>query len=219
MTYVYGATLRGTAQFILGLLEEAGAELPKGIQAFSVCLYLARKLFQGIGYTVPAAEYGMHWLKNVAKSVPKGKRMEWTAPTGFLVQHDYQAFEEVRVELRSCGVRTMLVHEPTDGTRPVQMQNAVAPNFIHMLDASHWTLTALDMKRQGLAAVGIHDSYGTHPSSVDEMHVSIRSTFVRMYSDKHILSSLMFDVGVHGEAPCLGSLDLSGVLTSEFFFC
>lgn len=219
MTYVYGATLRGTAQFILKMLEDAGAAMPAGIQPFNVCIYLARKLFQGIGHTVPAAEYGMHWLKNVARSMPKGRRMEWSTPTGFLVQHDYQDFEEVRVELRSCGVRTMLVHEPTDGIRPVQMQNAIAPNFVHALDASHLTLTALDMKEKQLQMVGIHDSFGTHPSDVDELHRSIREKFIQLYSDKHILTAFLFDVGVHGEAPLMGSLDLAGVRTSEFFFC
>jgi DNA-directed RNA polymerase len=203
----------------LKTLEDAGAELPPGIQPFNVCIYLARKLFQGIGHTVPAAEYGMHWLKNVARSMPKGRRMEWSTPTGFLVQHDYQDFEEVRVELRSCGVRTMLVHEPTDGIRPLQMQNAIAPNFVHAMDASHLTLTALDMHKKGLHMVGIHDSFGTHPCDVDELHRSIREQFIHLYADKHILSTFLFDVGVHGEAPLMGSLDLAGVRTSEFFLC
>lgn len=219
MTYVYGATLRGTAQFILLTVEENGEHFPENLVPFSTCIYLARKLFQGIGRTVPSAEYGMHWLKNVVRDMPKGQRMQWRTPTGFLVQHDYQTFEEVRVELRSCGVRTMLVHEPTDGVRPVQMQNAIAPNFVHSLDASHLTLTALDMQQKQLHMVAIHDSFGTHPCDVDEMHKSIREQFIRLYSDKHILSSFLFDVGVSGEAPLMGSLDLSAVRTSEFFFC
>jgi DNA-directed RNA polymerase len=99
------------------------------------------------------------------------------------------------------------------------MQNAIAPNFVHALDASHLTLTALDMKSKALQMVGIHDSFGTHPCDVDEMHRSIREKFIHLYSDRHILSSFLFDVGVHGEAPLMGSLDLSGVRTSEFFFC
>jgi DNA-directed RNA polymerase len=219
MTYVYGATLRGTAQFVLKTVEDDGGTFPVGVTAFTCCIYLARKLFQGIGSTVPAAEYGMHWLRNVAKRVPKGRRMEWKTPTGFLVQHDYQAFDEVRVELRSCGVRTMLVHEPTDGIRPLQMQNAIAPNFVHSLDAAHLTFTALDMESKGLSMVGIHDSFGTHPCDVDELHKSLREKFIALYSDRHIMSSFLFDVGVPGEAPIMGSLDLSGVRTSEFFFC
>ena len=219
MTYVYGATLRGTAQYVLGLLEEEGITIPEHIPAFSTCVYLARKLFQGIGRTVPSAEFGMHWLRNVAKSMPKGKRMEWATPTGFLVQHDYQTFEEVRVELRSCGVRTMLVHEPSDGVRPTQMQNAIAPNFVHALDASHLTFTALDMKRKGLDMLGIHDSFGTHACDVDELHKSIREQFIRLYSGKHLLSEFLFDVGVPGEAPMMGALDLEKVRSSEFFFC
>jgi DNA-directed RNA polymerase len=219
MTYVYGATLRGTAQFILGVLEDEGTVIPEHFKRFSLALYLARKLFQGIGLTVPSAEYGMQWLRGIAKAVPKGKRMEWRTPTGFLVQHDYQDFDEVRVELRSCGVRTMLVHEPNDGTRPLQMQNAVAPNFVHALDASHLTLTTVAMADRGLSMVAVHDSFGTHPCDVDVMHQCIRDEFVRLYSNKHILTDFLYDVGIAGESPSKGTLNLDLVRNSEFFFC
>lgn len=219
MTYVYGATVRGTAQFILNELEESGTRIPEHLSKYGTCMYLGKRLFRAIGRTVPAAEYGMHWLRKVARDAPKGKRMQWRTPTGFLVQHDYQAYEELRVKIRSCGVQTMLIHQPIDGVRPLQMQNAIAPNFVHALDASHLTLTALSMKQKGLSMVGIHDSFGTHPDSVDDLHSSVREEFVRLYESRHILSDFLWDVGVEGEAPLVGNLDLKRVLNSEFFFC
>jgi len=110
MTYVYGATLRGTTGFVQGYAEhDMGLTFPEGARAYDYCSYAATKLFEGIAATVPAAASCMQWLKQVAKQQPKGKRMEWTSPTGFLVQHDYQDFDEVRVKLRSCGVETALV--------------------------------------------------------------------------------------------------------------
>jgi DNA-directed RNA polymerase len=161
----------------------------------------------------------MQWLRSVAKQQPRGQRMEWTAPTGFKVQHDYQDFDEVRVKLRSCGVETAIVREYNDDTRPLPMQNAIAPNFVHALDASHLTFTALAMKALGLDMVGIHDSFGTHPSDVDALHTCIREQFVYLYQGRNVLSEFLWEVNGIGEVPMRGTLDLERVLESEFFFC
>lgn len=221
MTYVYGATLRGTAEFVQTKAEELwGAELfPEGVSGYRASMYLAKKLFKGIEATVPAAAELMRWLRAVAQRQPKGQRMEWPTITGFLVQHDYQGFDETRVELRSCGTRTALVREFNDTTLPLAMQNAIAPNFVHALDASHLTLVALAMKAAGLSMLAIHDSYGTHPCDVDRMHEIIREQFVFMYKDRDVLADFLWAVGAVGEVPPKGILDLLEVLKSEFFFC
>jgi DNA-directed RNA polymerase len=220
MTYVYGATLRGTSEFVQAFAEkEWGNSLfPEGVSAYRASMYLAKKLFQGIEATVPAAAQLMRWLRSIAQRQPNGQRMEWPTPTGFMVQHDYQGFDEINVYLRSCGTREALVREFNDSTNPMAMQNAIAPNFVHALDASHLTLVALEMKRLGLAIVAIHDSFGTHPSDVDEMQRVIREQFVKLY-ENDVLADFLWAVGVEGEVPMKGRLDLSQILDSEFFFC
>lgn len=220
MTYCYGATLRGTTEFVQGFAEdEIGVEWPESMSPYKASMYMARKLFQGISSTVPAAEACMQWLKNTAKAVPRGTRMEWPAPTGFLVQHDYQGYDEIDVRLRSCGVHQAVVREFNDDTLPTQMQNAIAPNFVHNLDASHLTFTALSMRDAGCSMVAIHDSFGTHPSDVDTMHRLIREQFVQLYQSRNILGEFLWAVQAVGEVPMQGTLDLTRVLDSEFFFC
>lgn len=220
MTYCYGATLRGTIDFVHQYVEnEMGLKFPADVRAYDYAAYAAQKLFVGIAATVPAAEAAMQWLKGVARQMPNGRRMEWKAPTGFLVQHDYQAYDEVRVKLRSCGVTSALIREYNEDTRAIPMQNAVAPNFVHALDASHVTFTALRMKTLGLHMVGIHDSFGTHPCDVSAMHESIREAFVELYQSRNVLSEFLWDVGGMGEVPMRGTLDLTRVHDSEFFFC
>lgn len=220
MTYVYGATLRGTTEFVQDFVEgDMGIPWPEGHRPYDAAQYAGEKLFSGIAATVPSAEYAMQWLRGVARNHPRGKRMEWRTPTGFLVQHDYQSYEEVRVSIRSCGITRVCVREYNDDTVPAKMRNAIAPNFVHALDASHLTLTALRMKKQNLAMVGIHDSFGTHACDVDAMHVAIREEFVGMYQNKNLLAEFLWEVDGVGESPTRGSLDLSKVLNSEFFFC
>lgn len=220
MTYVYGATLRGTSEFVQEFAEnEFGSGIfPEGVSPYRAAMYLAKKLFQGIEATVPAAAELMRWLRGVARKQPNGQRMEWPTVTGFLVQHDYQGFDEMRVALRSCGVQRALVREFNDSTLPLAMQNAIAPNFVHALDASHLTLVALQMKAEGLSMLAIHDSFGTHPSDVDRMHEIIRERFVWMYGHD-VLADFLWAVGTTGEVPLKGKLDLQQIRGSEFFFC
>lgn len=218
MTYSYGATVLGCAQDIAMYLQEEGLAVPEDVSEYKLCQYLAKKLFQGVEETVPSAPEAMHWLKSVVRSIPGSKRMEWRSPTGFLVQHDYQAFDEVRVAIRSCGLDRVTMRRFKDSVRMTPMVNAVAPNFVHALDAAHLTKTAIAMEAAGESMVAIHDSFGTHPSSVDNMHRCIRETFADMYSDDGILERFLWEVGGTGEVPPRGTLDLSSVLSSEFFF-
>lgn len=219
MTYVYGATLRGTSHGIAQFAkDEMDAVWEDRSQEVAYSAYAARKLFQGIAMTVPAADAAMQWLKAVARQMPCGQRMEWTSPTGFKVQHDYQDFDEVRVRIRSCGTDTVLVREWNEDTKPIPMANAIAPNFVHALDASHLTLTALGMQEAKLDMVGIHDSFGTHSCDVDKMHEIIRDAFVRMYQQKNVLVDFLWEVNGIGEVPMRGTLDLNRIRDSEFFF-
>lgn len=220
MTYVYGATLTGAATGIRNYVESEMPQVqwPENFDVVRASCYLAQRIFTGIGRTVPAAEAAMRWLRNVAREQPNGKRMEWTSPMGFKVQHDYEGFDVVDVEINSCGVRVAAVREYNGTTKPVQMQNAISPNFVHALDASHLALTAIRMRDAGLSMVAIHDSFGTHPCDVDALHVHLRTAFVQMY-EQNVLADFMWDVNAIGEAPMRGTLDLSQVLDSEFFFC
>jgi DNA-directed RNA polymerase len=223
MTYVYGATLRGTAEHIeymlnKELLAEAGETWLDEGKTFEHCMYLAKKLFQGIAAAVPAAAAAMHWLREIAKQQPDGQRMTWTTPTGFIVQHDYQDFTDSKVRLNSCGVVQVWVREWNEGTRAHAMQNAISPNFVHALDASHLTMVANAMHGSGLSMVAIHDSFGTHPCDVDAMQVHIRVEFTHLYSRPSLLAEFLWEVGGIGEPPTRGTLDLTDVLDSEFMF-
>lgn len=145
--------------------------------------------------------------------------MEWPGPTGFLVQHDYQDFDEVEVRIASCGIKLTLVREFNEGTLPVPMQNAISPNFVHNLDASHLTFSALAMKKRGLQMLAIHDSFATHACDVDTMHEVVRDEFAKMYSSGTLLEDFLWAVAATGEVPPRGSLDINRVRSSEFFFC
>lgn len=219
MTYLYGATLLGTTHHVQDFVED---ELPHvkvpNQAAFQFYQYIGKKLFDGIEAAVPAAAEAMRWLQQVASNHPRNTRMEWTAPTGFPVQHDYQSYHEIRIKLKSCGVLWTAVREYDGGTRAHSMRNAISPNFVHALDAAHLTMVADVMRKDGLGMVAIHDSFGTHPCDVDTMQRHIREQFVKLYTENDILGNFCKDVGTDLEPPKQGDFDLTQVLDSEFFF-
>ena len=135
------------------------------------------------------------------------------------MQHDYQDYTDNQVRLNSCGVVQVWVREWNEGTRAHAMRNAISPNFVHALDASHLTMVANAMAADNLAMVAIHDSFGTHPCDVDRMHEHIRQEFVNLYSGPNLLTEFLWGVNGVGEPPFRGSLDLLEVLDSEFMFC
>jgi len=219
MTKVYGATLRGTVEFIQDYMERELHDPAPGEKPQQYYRYLAKKLFEGIASTVPSAEAGMDWLIAVAKEwvKNKGTRMEWKTPSGFVVQHDYQELDSAVVELRSLGRKSMTVQFWGDGIRSSGMQNAIAPNFVHALDASHLVLTANSMYSKGSQLVVIHDSFGTYPADVDLMQRCIREEFVGMYSG-NILGEFVKDTQSELKIPSNGDLNVRSILNSEFFF-
>src|SRR5690606_32255985 len=156
-TFVYGATLLGTAEFVE---DYVAAEMPEAkfppLAGLTYSLYAARKLFLGISNTVPSAESAMRWLRNSVRTIRKGSRVTWTTPTGFLVNKDYLVVKVTRVKVASCGISMCTMLEPTNENHTQRTQNAVAPNFVHSLDATHLAMTSARMAAAGKAFVGIH---------------------------------------------------------------
>ncbi len=104
--------------------------------------------------------------------------------------------------------------------------NGIAPNWVHSMDATALRMAVLDSKVNGITAFAmIHDSFGTHAGNTDLFATCIRQSFVDLSSNHDPLQSFMDEQrAVMGEGaeigplPAKGSLDLSLVKESEFFF-
>jgi DNA-directed RNA polymerase len=109
-----------------------------------------------------------------------------------------------------------------DGRKQAQ---ALPPNFVHSLDAAALKLTICTAQDRGLTAfAAIHDSYGTLAADMQSLLDTLRECFVSMYQTD-VLSVFRSEVGAvlpEGKelpaVPAAGSLDLNGVLRSDFFF-
>lgn len=213
--------------------------------------YLAEKVWISVNKVVAKAADGMKFLQKCAQLLAhETKPLVWTTPVGFPVVHKYEEWNVKRVSMflhdrkvpvaeattkdkvQNGEVQKHVVlnlrTEPTGKINKDKQKNAVAPNFIHSLDASHLMLTVLRAKKEGIDDfLLIHDSFSTHACNTGAWAVIIRDEFVKMYSQHDVFEDFYWNVWANIDEknrdkvplpPSKGDLDLSEVLLSDYAF-
>lgn len=195
--------------------------------------YGVSAVWTAIPTVVVAADDAMKWLSTitrlVAKSNPSSKRIEWITPAGLPV-HQYKFdMNSKRVKTKFEGSIVYLgLQVATDNLDARKMGTSVAPSFVHSMDAAHLQLTIDRAASEGINHfAAVHDSFGVHAADMTRFSEIIRETFVEMYEGHDVLQEFYdhalprIDPEFRDKVPAIppkGSLDLSGVLDSEFFF-
>ena len=252
MTYVYSATPYAmTEQIVAALrkLDEQAAEdgrLPhlRGADNFACATWLATRLFQLIGESVPAAASAMKWLRGAASAFNScDLPLWWTTPAGLPVLQRYPNTKVGKTEVTFRGKRMQLglaedalprslsdYLERAEGAAMdgKQTMSGIAPNFIHSLDAAHLMLTINAAAREGIADLAvIHDSFGTYAADTDDLSRILRQTFETMYEGDPLarfreqLLHQITDPAVRDQVPPLpvyGDFDLQDVHEATYMF-
>lgn len=227
MTYAYSATERGMRDQIVSAIRSNLGDLRP--DPFKDANYLAGRVRQAIEETVKAAAGAMRFLQDSVKVASKNNLpIRWTTPLGLPVLQDARLLRGKLVKAIFAGQRKrLLLNVETSKIDARAQKSGVAPNFVHSLDATHLMMTVNDAVEAGLRDFSmVHDSFGTHAADVDVLHVVIRRAFVNLYAsdrlgefraelETQLPPELAADLP-HPPAP--GSLDLSAVHESDFFF-
>lgn len=220
MTLPYGCTRFAASEFInKDYLEVEKPPQIKLAEYGEAANFLSHVVWAAIGEVVVKAREAMEWLKGWATHAAKnGHRVEWTTPTGLRVVSEYAKERMVRIE--SVAFKTRLrLFRPDEGTFDTRrIANAIAPNFVHSLDASHLTRVLNAAQRRGMTVAAIHDDFGTHAADTAEFAKIIRQEFIRLYEDNNILQTLADSTGYTVPPPQPGMLDLHHITDSRYFF-
>ncbi|GKA78970.1 DNA-directed RNA polymerase, partial [Tanacetum coccineum] len=150
----------------------------------------------------------------------KNNAVQWTTPLGLPV---VQPYRKLGRHLIKTSLQVLTLQRETDKVMVKRQRTAFPPNFVHSLDGSHMMMTALACKEAGLSFAGVHDSFWTHASDVDEMNRILREKFVELY-EAPILENLLesfqksFPKLEFPPLPERGDFDLKEVLKSTYFF-
>jgi DNA-directed RNA polymerase len=230
MVLPYGGTLSSCQKYVLEATSKklaAGVRDPFGDGLFSACNWLGSVVWSSIGQVVVAARLAMGWLQDTTRLISAEGPIQWTTPSGFVVVQAYPELKNSRINTVLLGTRfaPQLVEPLPDAIDRRRQSNGIAPNFVHALDAAALTLTVNLAASRGLTKFAmIHDSYGTTAANAPLLAQALRESFVQMYSDRDVLEDFAAEVvpehlrAQAKKVPMVGGLDLSGVLSSPYFF-
>lgn len=203
---------------------------PFETDGFAAAGYMAGLIWQSVSATVVKAAEAMDWLKSMASLVgSEGLPIRWTTPVGFPVFQAYRDMSPRRVETQIAGKRIVLtVSTPTDAIDRRAQSGAVAPNWIHSLDASHLQLTVVRAAAAGVESFAlVHDSFGTTAGQLPLLYTAVRETMYEQYSSANVMEVLRDEIIPQltpknaeklPELPKRGTLDLALILDSKYCF-
>jgi DNA-directed RNA polymerase len=233
MVLPYGGTFRSCMEYVRDAVRERiqeGEENPFGAELPKHAAYLAKVVWQAIGDIVIASRAAMDWLQKCASlATSYGVPLRWSTPSGFVCVQHYQEVSDLQLKTRFLGTIIKFAHpERKNKIDASRQRSAVAPNFVHSMDAAAMMRTIEACLGKGIKSFAmIHDSYGTHAADTDLLAQTIREEFVRMYEEHDVLQDFEADLRAVlpeealaelPQRPPMGSLDLRAVLQSAYFF-
>lgn len=222
MTFVYGSTLMSSMEYVAMGMAASGL---KPIEEDGKVLYSLAKLSTpvavalraGIESTVPKAAAGMRYLQEWAAR--SAAPMRWITPVGMPVLNWAEGQEIQKVFIRSMGVSSVLMSRNTGRYEARKATDAIAPNFVHSMDAAHLCMVLHECP---FDVVPIHDSFAALACHVPRLHATLRHAFVELYSTDPLaqLNDTPLREGLEIPVrPDSGRLDLRACLRSRFMFC
>lgn len=208
--------------------KDVGQKPKKAIEP--ACSLMAGCIWTALQREVVGAFQLMEWMQKCARMISKtGKAIEWIVPiTGFYVRQEYFVTEVKQVKTVLAGrVVQPCIRERTNEVQQYKQANAVSPNVVHSLDAAGLMLTVTQSVTEGVEAfAAVHDSYGTLPADMGIVWRAARQSFVHLYTSHDVIGNLTAQFQAQapegGEIPApppLGTLDVSSVVVSDYFFC
>lgn len=190
--------------------------------------YMAGLIWDAVTTTVVKAVEGMEWLKKIAGMIGKnGEAVAWTSPNGLPIQQNkfIPNMEICKMRFNGGYIRIYVPQDSTDIDTRGQAQ-AIAPNFIHSMDACHMQRVIMNQAEKGNKNFFmIHDSFGTDIEHAGDLFKTIRTELVNMYKGHNYLEEWLKDVEYLlpedkkiPKIPSKGNLNLDDVVNSKYCF-
>lgn len=115
----------------------------------------------------------------------------WFTPTGTTLIQKYKKAKSQKITVNNWNKVTSIRYvEYINEINKAKQVNAIIPNIIHSLDASHLMCIIEDADRIGLKNVlSIHDCFGTHPNDLFKLNELVRENFIFLYSSSSFLKT------------------------------
>lgn len=213
MTIPYNATRSSSWGYIREALVEQGFE-PEKSQVSEV----VSAVYQSMDAIVPGPMRVMRWIKtHVGQYIRSGAtEVEWTTPSGFVVNQQRNKRETERLKLQLLGTTQVTLSVGDGDPCPTRHKSSTAPNLIHSLDAS--VLHETFQRFNGPFTV-IHDSVLCRATDMGTLNQLVRETYTDIFTRDCWLSKFGEAINAAEPPPIVGTLDPKVVEDSTYFFC
>jgi DNA-directed RNA polymerase len=213
MTIPYNATRSSSWGYIREALVEQGFE-PEKSQISEV----VSAVYQSMDAIVPGPMRVMRWIKaHVGQYIRSGAtEVEWTTPSGFVVNQQRNKRETERLKLQLLGTTQVTLSVGDGDPCPTRHKSSTAPNLIHSLDAS--ILHETFQRFNGPFTV-IHDSVLCRATDMGTLNQLVRETYTDIFTRDCWLSKFGEAINAAEPPPIVGTLDPEVVEDSTYFFC
>lgn len=232
MTLAYGSGRYGFAENlksdIIKPWQDEHEDNPIFLDKSQAANYMAGLIWDAVSTTVIKAVEGMSWLQSIAQEIGKnGEAVAWVTPNGLPVQQNKFVMKTEIFKLRFLGSIMRFYRQTETGDIDVRAQaQAIAPNFIHSLDACHMQKVIMNQHKKGNKNFFmIHDSFGTDLFHANDLFNSIRDELVNMYDGKNLLEEWLKDIEYLlpektkiKQIPKKGTLDIKQIRESKYCF-
>jgi DNA-directed RNA polymerase len=220
MTLPYGVTKDSAVRYVAA--DYLTAEMPD--TSIGERLQRARALMDAgwpaLEKALPAAMQVRGWLSRLGREASQRRNvLSWPTPSGFLATQAYYKPEIIRVRTWLHGSAHIRVAVESSASDTHQHGTALAPNFVHSLDAAHLHMVTVACQQEGINSLGlVHDSFSTHAADAGRLGEIIREQFVKLYSENDVLTQLQEALQGQEAPPPAGNLDITGVKASTYAF-
>jgi len=213
MTIPYNATKDSSRKYIREALVEQGFEPDK-----DELTEVVNAVYKSMDAIVPGPMQVMRWIKtHVGNYIRNGATyVEWTTPSGFVVNQVRNKMEVERMELQLLG-RTSLQLGVGDGIpSPTKHKSSTAPNLIHSLDAS---ILHCSFQQFNEPFTVIHDSVLARAGDMGALNRLVRETYTRIFTQDCWLTRFGEAIKATEPPPIVNTLNPDVVNQSTYFFC
>ena len=220
MTLPYGVTKDSAVRYVAS--DYLAGEMPDSRpgERLARARVLLDAGWPALAKALPAAMQVREFLSRLGKAAAQKRRiLSWPTPSGFLATQAYYKADIIRVRTWLHGAAQIRVAVESNESDKRQHATALAPNFVHSLDAAHLHMVTVACREEGINSLGlVHDSFSTHPSDAGRLGQIVREQFVKLYTENDVLAQLKEALGGLEAPPPPGNLDISQVKDSTYAF-
>jgi len=120
--------------------------------------------------------------------------ISWYPPSGLSIEQRYlkTAKAKVSISVGKGKQKTVVLKRKLDQTDTRVQTQAILPNIIHSMDASH--LILILNKNKVSPIISIHDCFGTLPNNMIDLETLVKLEFINLYSKTNFLEKFHADL-------------------------